>query len=221
MIKVAFLEYEKYTKEIAFQLSKIFMEVEWTFRHYLKASDLKKACDHEDYTLFVFDEMFKTQRVESVFVHDNPNALFIYVCEDIRAVKKDDQRSRVLYISKENVVEDLLEIQDKILSQCSQVDIYEFNYDGTHVNLPYEDIYYMEKVDKMVYFYTKKGEFHKRVNMSDLETQFENYGFVRTHVSYLVNEKRIVAWYKDEVEIMGGTKIPMSRAQKRKILGRD
>lgn len=44
--------------------------------------------------------MFKTPRLESVFVHDNPNALFIYVCKNALATKDKDQRSRVLYIEK-------------------------------------------------------------------------------------------------------------------------
>ena len=42
MIKVAILEYEKETKDIVFQLSKLFMHEDWCFRHYLKASDLAK-----------------------------------------------------------------------------------------------------------------------------------------------------------------------------------
>ncbi len=86
------------------------------------------------------------------------------------------------------------------------------------VNLAYEDIYYMEKIEKMVYFYTKKGEFHQRTNMSDLEDMFAPYGFLRVHVSYLVNTKHIIAWYKDEVELFNQKRIPLSRAQKKKIL---
>ena len=84
MIKVAILEYEKETKDIVFQLSKLFMHEDWCFRHYLKASDLAKRMKEEEYQLFVFDEMFKTSRIESVFVHDNPNAIVIYVKIQLR-----------------------------------------------------------------------------------------------------------------------------------------
>ena len=59
MIKVAILEYEKETKDIVFQLSKLFMHEDWCFRHYLKASDLAKRMKKEEYQLFVFDEMFR------------------------------------------------------------------------------------------------------------------------------------------------------------------
>lgn len=46
-----------------------------------------------------------------------------------------------------------------IRSQCIQSHVYEFNYDGVRMNLSYEDIYYLEKNEKMVYFYTKKRRF--------------------------------------------------------------
>ncbi len=217
MIRVAFLEYEHETKEIVFQLSKILKGLDWTFEHYYKASELARAMKDRTFHLFVFDEMFKTPRLESAFVHDNPNALFIYVCDDVKKVQGEDQRSRVLYISKKNLLEDLKSMDDFLRAQCSQVDMYTLIYDGVHVNFAYEDIYYLEKQEKMVYFHTKKGIFHKRMNMGEFEALFKPYGFLRVHVSYLVNEKHIIAWYKDEVELDTAEKIPLSRAQRRKI----
>ena len=218
MIRVAILEYEKETKDIVFQLSKMFLKTDWTFRHYWKASELAKAMKEETYQIFIFDEMFKTPRLESVFVHDNPNALFIYVCENVIKTKQDDQRERIIYIGRNQIEKDLKDHKDAIVSQSLQSDVYSFSYSGVHVNLPYEDIYYLEKNEKMVYFYTKKGEFHKRTNMSDLEKIFEPYGFLRVHVSYLVNSKHIVSWTKDEVEIKNGVRIPLSRQQKKRLL---
>ncbi len=217
MIKVAILEYEKETKDIVFQLSKIFCEQDWCFRHYTKASELAKKMHEEEYQLFIFDEMFKTARLESVFVHDNPNSIFIYVCSDVKCVQGSDQRNRVFYISKEQVAKDIQAYDSIILSQCMQSNMYELIYDGVHVNIAFEDIYYLEKDGKFVYFYTKKGKFHKRESMASLEKLFEPYGFLRVHVSYIVNAKHIVAWYKDEVELVNKAHIPLSRAKKRKI----
>ena len=56
--------------------------------------------------------------------------------------------------------------------------------------------------------------------MSDMEKQFEPYGFSRVHVSYLVNDKHIHAWHTDAVELEDGTMIPMSRSQRRKIMAK-
>ena len=52
MIKVALLEYEKETKDIVFQLSKLFTNEDWCIRHYFKASDLAKRMKEEEYQLF-------------------------------------------------------------------------------------------------------------------------------------------------------------------------
>lgn len=217
MIKVAILEYEKETKDIVYQLSKIFSEQDWCFRHFTKASELAKKMKEEEYQLFIFDEMFKTPRLESVFVHDNPNSIFIYVCKDVKAVQGDDQRNRIFYISKENVSQDIQAYDSIILSQCMQSNVYELNYDGVHVNIAFEDIYYLEKDGKFVYFYTKKGRFHKRESMNCLEEYFSPFGFLRVHVSYIVNSKHIMAWYKDEIELVNKKMIPLSRSKKKKI----
>lgn len=53
MIRVAFLEYEKETKDIIFELSKVFNELDWTFRHYRKASDLAKVMKNRKF-IFLF-----------------------------------------------------------------------------------------------------------------------------------------------------------------------
>lgn len=217
MIRVALLEHEKETKEVVFTLSKIFDGVDWTFRHFYKPSVLAKVCQNQDFQIFVFDEMFKSNRFESVFVHDHPNTLILYLCQDVRQLQAGDQRHRVFYLSKDTIQEDLQAISNQLLTQTKQADLYSIQYNGVHVSIPYEDIYYLEKMDKMVYFHTKKGVFHKRMNMSDAQEAFANYGFLRIHVSYIVNEKHITAWFHDAVQINDHEMIPMSRSQKRKI----
>lgn len=218
MIRVALLEYEKESMEMVFALAKIFEEIDWTFRIFTRASDLARRMKKEEYQLFIFDEVFKTPRLESVFVHDHPHALFIYLCKNPLAVKGTDQRERVLYMNKAQIRQNVEEEKERLLSQYRQSEFYELNYDGIHVRLPFQEIYYLDKLEKMIYFHTRKGEFHERANMSDLEKKLSVYGFIRVHVSYLVNAKYIVAWYKDEVELINGERVPLSRAQKKKIL---
>lgn len=214
---MAFLTREQETKDVVFALSKLLNDQDWGFRHYYKASRLAKACESVDFQVFVFDEMFKTARIESVFVHDHPQALFFYLCEDATKTKGNDQRERIRYIQKDRIDTDLMNMKDWLLSSLHQGDIYDFSYGGVRVNLPYEDIYYLEKIDKMVYFHTKKGVFHKRVNISELEKEFEPYGFLRVHVSYIVNQKYITSWFNDMVELKDSIQIPVSRSQHRKI----
>lgn len=217
MINVAILEHEKESKEIIFQLGNILRKVPWTFRHYYKASELAKAAKEEDYQIFIFDEMFRTPRFESVFVHDHPAALIIYVCADPHSLQAEEERERVLYISKNRLIPDLQEIADKIQSQARQEEIYPLSCHGVKVELPINEIYYLEKQGKNVYFHTAKGVFHRRLFLVDLEEFFEPYGFIRVHVSYLVNRKYITAVSRNEVTINNSVTVPLSRQHKRRL----
>lgn len=217
MIKVAILEHEKETKEIVFALASVFSKIDWTFRHFYKASLLAKAMKEEEYQIFFFDEMFQTPRLESVFVHDNPSALILYLCEDPQAKAATETRSRVLYLSKENLKADLARVSSRLKAQASQKDCYSLIYQGVKIDIPVEDIYYMEKIGKNVHFHTRKGEFHRRLNLADLDEVFSRYGFLRVHISYLVNGQYLTGIYKDEVELNHSIKVPLSRAQKKKL----
>ena len=217
MIRIAILEHEKETKDIVFLLSRVLNRADWVFRHYFKASELAKRMKEESYQIFIFDEIFKSPRMESVFVHDNPDAVFIYLCRDPEQLRAEDNWERIFYLGKDSLASGLESISRRLIAQSSQNDNYTLIYDGTHVNIPYQEIYYVEKIEKMVWFHTKKGVFHKRMNMSDLEKIFAPYGFLRVHVSYLVNRKHIRAWNKEDVELVTSALIPLSRAQKRKL----
>ncbi|WP_282108948.1 LytR/AlgR family response regulator transcription factor [Faecalibaculum rodentium] len=217
MIRIAILEHEKETKEIVFLLARVFRQNDWVFRHYFKASELARKMKEESYQIFIFDEMFRSPRMESVFVHDNPDAVFIYLCEDPLVTRGNDDRERIFYLGKNSLAAGLDSISQRLVSQSSQNDHYTLVYDGTHVNIPYQEIFYVEKIEKMVWFHTRKGVFHKRMNMSDLEKLFSPYGFLRVHVSYLVNRKHIRSWHKEDVELVTGDLVPLSRAQKRRL----
>ncbi|WP_019892215.1 LytTR family DNA-binding domain-containing protein [Allobaculum stercoricanis] len=217
MVKIAILEHEKETKEIVFQLAGFFNNIDWTFRHFYKASLLAKAMKEEEYQIFFFDEMFQTPRLESVFVHDNPSALFVYLCQDPAHKQATEHRRRVLYISKYNLKQDMIYIESQLKEQMRQKECYPLSFQGVKIDIPIEDIYYLEKVGKFVHFHTRKGEFHGRLYLADLEEEFAKYGFMRVHISYLVNSKYLTGIYKDEVELNHSMRVPLSRAQKKKL----
>lgn len=217
MIRIAILETEKETKDILYSFVKIMSHMDWNARHFTKASLLLKACKDEAYQFFVCDELFKTSRFESVFVNEHPNALFIFVCQDPSKYLMYEQRERILYISKDSIMMDMAKYAKWIIMQSRQSDLYNLVYGGINVNIPYDQIYYIEKIDKLIYFHTRMGEFHQRTSMARLDEIFVPYGFLRVHVSYLVNAKYIVSWKKDEVELIHSLRVPCSRAQKRKI----
>ncbi|UNT95540.1 LytTR family DNA-binding domain-containing protein [Allobaculum mucilyticum] len=217
MIRIAILEHEKETKDIVFLLAEFFKTTDWTFRHFYKASDLARAMKEEKYQIFFFDEMFDTPRLESVFVHDNPTAMVVYLYGDPQPRRAGETSNRIFYLSKSHLVEDLKAIESDLKTQAAQKEVYSLVYQGVKIDIPVEDIFYLEKVGKNVHFHTRKGEFHRRLNLTDLDAEFERYGFLRVHISYLVNGKYLTGIYKDEVELNHSMRVPLSRAQKKKL----
>lgn len=217
MIKVAILEHERETKEIAFALSNYFSTLDWTFRHFYKASELVKAMKEESYQIFFFDEVFQTPRFESVFVHDNPSSLIVYLCQDPKAKEAKETRRRVIYISKSALKSELVRIEKELMAQANQQECYSLVYQGVRIDIPIENIYYLEKIGKNVYFHTTKGEFYRRLSLNDLEAIFDKYGFLRVHLSYLINATYLTGVYKDEVELAHKLRVPLSRLQKQKL----
>lgn len=217
MIRVAILEHEKPTKEIVFALGSLYDNLDWTFRHYFKASLLARKMKDEAFQVFFFDEIFRSPRLESVFIHDNPGALFVYVCADPANMTQEDNRERVLYINRDCIPAEMQRISEKLLMQARQKEVYTLTYNGVQIDVPIEDIYYLEKVDKNVLFHTRKGVFKRRMRLADMEEYFAPYGFTRTHISYLVNSKYITGVFPSEVEINHEIMIPLSRQQKKKL----
>lgn len=217
MIRVAILEHEKETKEIVFALGSFFKNIDWVFRHFYKASDLARAMKEESFQIFFFDEIFDTPRLDSVFVHDNPTALVVYLYDDPLARQRSETRHRVLYLSKKQLAADLKMIEERLCAQAAQKEVYPMVCQGVKINLPVEDIFYIEKEGKNAIFHTKKGEFHRRAALSDLETVFERYGFLRVHNTYLVNGKYITGIFREEVELNYSMYVPLSRLQKKRL----
>lgn len=217
MIRVAILEHEKESKDIIFALGSFFQDIDWVFRHFYKASDVARRMKEESYQIFFFDEIFDTPRLDSVFVHDNPTALIVYLYNDPEAKRRAETRHRVLYLSKAHLVAEMKSIKEQLLAHAAQKEVYPMICQGVKINLPIEDIFYIEKEGKNAIFHTKKGEFHRRVSLTDLEEAFDRYGFLRVHNTYLVNGKYITGIFREEVEINYAMYVPLSRLQKKRL----
>lgn len=217
MIRIAILEHEDETKRAVFTLARIFSKADWTFRHYYKASALAKALNDEHYDIFIFDEMFRTPRMDSVFVHDHPEAMVLYICDDPAVHEKSDHPARLFFLDRSHIEQSLEDIELELRQSAHAKDLFSLQAGGIKIELPFSDIYYMEKIEKNVYFHTAKGVFHRRENLSSLEDIFEPHGFIRPHVSFLVNRHYILQVGRDEILLANRERIPISRAQKKKL----
>ena len=89
----------------------------------------------------------------------------------------------------------------------------EFSFVEGKVSLKPQDILYIETSRHKNFFYTKTQVYSIYKKLSELETELEPYGFVRVHLSFLVNMRYIekissyVLWLTNGKEIS----VPKSR----------
>lgn len=69
--------------------------------------------------------------------------------------------------------------------------ILEFSFVEGRVSLRPEDIIYIETSRHKNFFYTKTQVYSIYKKLSDLEEELEDYGFVRIHLSFIVNMRYI------------------------------
>ena len=79
------------------------------------------------------------------------------------------------------------------------------------IKIPFADIYYIEKQINNVIIHTQKYDYREFNTLSNLEKVLINFGFIRTHIGYIVNLDYIIKISNTDVEICNGTRIPMSR----------
>lgn len=97
---------------------------------------------------------------------------------------------------------DKLEKDEKILEVQTK--------DGT-IFLPLKKILYIESSKHYLIIRYMGGECETRGKISNFEKWMMNYGFIRTHRSYLVNIRFIKMIRPNEVELDSGEMVPVSR----------
>lgn len=93
-------------------------------------------------------------------------------------------------------------------------------YKGSEVVLKFKDIIYLDFVDRHVVVHTVKGDYPIVSKLSDVEEEFCLNGFVRIHQGYIVNMKYIRKIGLSDVELKGGTILPLSKSRHAEALDR-
>ena len=86
---------------------------------------------------------------------------------------------------------EIVEYEDIPKSRKSESPVLEFPFVEGKTNLKAEDIIYIETSRHKNFFYTKTQVYSIYKKLSELETELEPYGFVRIHLSFIVNMQYI------------------------------
>lgn len=79
------------------------------------------------------------------------------------------------------------------------------------------DIQYMEVFQHYIYVHSKDSSIKVRGSLDKYENEFQKWGFIRIHKSYLVSCKHIYSVNPTEVILMNRMKLPLSRRKNEEV----
>jgi len=126
------------------------------------------------------------------------------------------------YISKPIAFEQLADLMKRILNEQNRKRIaerykIELKFGGV-MFLQLSDVLYFESQDHYIHAVIKDAAQTRhtfRGQLSNVEKDLEDFGFVRIHQSYLVNKAHVFKDFGDHVLVMTGEKLPLSRKYKK------
>ncbi len=86
--------------------------------------------------------------------------------------------------------------------------------------IPLSDLYYVESFGHIMIYHTNDGEFkvREKTSMKLLEEKLSPHSFSRCSVSYLVNLRFLTSVEQNEVVLMNGERLPISRNRKKEFV---
>ncbi len=144
-----------------------------------------------------------------------------YLCSDTMIVfvtNRDDMvfdafntTKSIGFVRKTKLESDLKAVIDRINRELQSDMFFSVKNGGTLTKVKYSEIIYIEKISHNIVVHTEKRALSIRKNISETEEMLRAYGFVRTHVGFIVNLEYIELINSKGVLLSNGTLIPISR----------
>ena len=88
---------------------------------------------------------------------------------------------------------------------------YHFHTPEGEIKLFLDDIFYFESEGNYINVYTKEVGYRFRETMSAVQGELEDFGFVRVHRGFLVNQAAVEILGADELKLTNGRTLPIGR----------
>lgn len=166
-----------------------------------------------------------------------PNIDGIEVAKNINRLKGESDTPFIVFVtSKDNLVFKALEQfpyyfirkthLDSDIEQCI-VNIkrsfdknskkYSIKDGRSTISITLRDIMYIEKDRNYVVFHTVSRQFRERSKIDEKIADLSSYGFVRSHVGYIVNMRYVEEMSNSNFILYNGIKIPISKTHKKAV----
>lgn len=114
---------------------------------------------------------------------------------------------RKRYIDSE--LEDIIKRLDKYLAEIERC--YTFNSHNKLISVRFNDINYIEVYGHETLVHTANAVLTTSKALSVIEKELSEYGFIRTHKSYIVNTRYIFSVERNSIILSNGENLPVSR----------
>lgn len=143
------------------------------------------------------------------------DAIIIFVTNFIEYAPEGYEVQAFRYILKRNLQSELkLYLQQAIDQLNTSRETVKIQVNGEYIDLPIEDVLYMEVMQHNVTVYVRKGKSVKSYeiysSLSELEERLADRGFLRIHKSILVNLRRITKFQSKAAVLDNGTTLRVS-----------
>ena len=143
------------------------------------------------------------------------DAVIIFVTNFIEYAPEGYEVQAFRYILKRNLQSELkLYLQQAIDQLNTSRETVKIQVNGEYIDLPIEDVLYMEVMQHNVTVYVRKGKSVKSYeiysSLSELEERLADRGFLRIHKSILVNLRRITKFQSKAAVLDNGTTLRVS-----------
>lgn len=116
---------------------------------------------------------------------------------------------RKRYIDSE--LEDIIKRLDKYLAEIERC--YTFNSHNKLISVRLNDINYIEVYGHETLVHTENAVLTTSKALSAIEKELSEYGFIRTHKSYIVNTRYIFSVERNSIILSNGENLPVSRTK--------
>ena len=119
------------------------------------------------------------------------------------------------FLYKDVIQEDIDSLMDRLIEEFNRKEgmgyyNVKLRFDGGNARLPLADVLYFESRDKNILATTETDSFEFRGQLKSITDELEKRGFIRTHLSYLVNINRIFTDYGSYLLLDTNEKLPIS-----------
>lgn len=144
--------------------------------------------------------------------------ILIFVTDYSEMVYRSLSHAPLRFVRKNYITDELEEAlvaAGSILAKRQRV--YVIEEKGTVNAIPLQEISYIEVKGHTATIYARQQNYEIRKTMRELQEILEPDGFIRTHVSYLVNVEHIYSLGDISIQMQNGIEIPMSRGYKKSV----